>query len=60
VWLGRGKTAEEIATLLGLSIFTVNHYVSSTKRRFLVTSSHQVMLHAIATGQISLSEMIEF
>lgn len=59
VWLGRGKTAEEIATLLGLSTFTVHHYISNTKRRFLVSSSHQVILHAIATGQISLSEMIE-
>lgn len=59
IWVGRGKTEEEIAMLLRLSASTVHSYISNAKRRFGVNSSHQVILRAIATGQISLSEMIE-
>lgn len=60
IWMGRGKTEEETAALLGLSAFTVHNYIANAKRRLRVSSSRQVTLHAIATGQISLSEMIEF
>lgn len=54
----QGKGDWDIATLLGLKQSTVHNYVESAKRRFSVSTRVQAVMHAMASEQISIGEVI--
>lgn len=52
VWVGRGKTAAEIAIILGLSIDTVRDHVKSLRGKLSATTRAEAVARAVALGEI--------
>lgn len=51
--LTQGRTARDIASILGVHIRTVEDRISRARDRLQVSSRAQLMAHAVASGQIS-------
>lgn len=51
-WTLEGKTAGEIATILGLSVSTVNQHASSASRKFGSLNKHHAAVKALRGGLI--------
>ena len=52
LWTLEGKTAEEVAAILGLSVFTVNRHVSTAARKLGCVNKHHAAVRALRTGII--------
>ncbi|GFM28633.1 LuxR family transcriptional regulator [Novosphingobium sp. PY1] len=52
LWWGRGKTAAEIAIIMGLSVETVHQHLKLARERYGVDASQSVLACAIAEGLI--------
>ena len=52
LWTAEGKTAEEVASVLGLSVFTVNRHVSVATRKLKCTNKHHAAIRALRAGLI--------
>ena len=52
LWTAEGKTAEEVASILGLSVFTVNRYVSVAVRKLNCVNKHHAAIRALRGGLI--------
>jgi LuxR family quorum-sensing system transcriptional regulator CciR len=57
LWIARGKTDSEIATILGISTETVRQYVKHARATHDVVSRSQLMAHALLAGTISFPEI---
>lgn len=55
---GRGKTDWEIGKILGISEETVKRHITDARNHYDVPKRIQVVLHAIAEGIISLTDLI--
>lgn len=51
-WTLEGKTAGEIATILGISVSTVNHHASSASRKMGSLNKHHAAVQALRSGLI--------
>ncbi len=51
-WTMEGKTARDIATILGLSVSTVNHHASSAVRKLGALNKHHAAVKAMKQGLI--------
>ncbi|RZJ12137.1 MAG: LuxR family transcriptional regulator [Rubrivivax sp.] len=49
-WTAQGKTAWEVAVILGMSEKTVNFHLGNAMRKLDVTSKHQAVLKCVAAG----------
>lgn len=58
LWLGRGKSDSEIATILGISAETVHQYVKQARANYDVVSRSQLVAHALFSGTISFQDII--
>ena len=52
LWTLEGKTAKEIATILGLSVFTVNHHAFNATRKLGSLNKHHAAIQAFRAGLI--------
>ena len=52
LWTAEGKTAEEVASILGISVFTVNRYVSVGVRKLNCVNKHHAAIRALRAGLI--------
>lgn len=52
IWTLEGKTAGEIATILGLSVSTVNHHASTAARKLGCVNKHHAAVQALRSGLI--------
>lgn len=52
VWTTEGKTAEEVAAILGLSVFTVNRHASVAARKLGCLNKHHAAFRALRAGLI--------
>lgn len=52
LWTLDGKTADEVAKLLNLSVFTVNHHASTAAQKLGCTSKHHAAIQALRAGLI--------
>lgn len=53
IWTLEGKTAGEIATILGLSVSTVNHYASSATHKLGSSNKYHAAVRALRNGLIA-------
>ncbi len=53
VWTLEGKTAGEIATILGISVSTVNHHAMTATRKLGALNKHHAAIQALRQGFIS-------
>ncbi len=51
-WCSMGKTSSEIATIVGLSEHTVNHYLISSARKLECTNRIHAVANALRHGLI--------
>lgn len=51
-WTLEGKTAGEIATILGLSVSTINHHASTASRKLGSLNKHHAAIKALRQGLI--------
>ena len=51
-WTAEGKTAEEVAAILGLSTFTVNRHVSVAAGKLGCVNKHHAAIRAVRAGLI--------
>jgi LuxR family quorum-sensing system transcriptional regulator CciR len=58
VWIGRGKSDADIATILGISEHTVHQYVKHARANYDVVSRSQLVAHALFAGSISFLEIV--
>ncbi len=58
VEVARGKSDTVIAQLLGLRPRTVNEYIESAKRRYLVSTRQQLIVRALFQSDICFSEVL--
>jgi len=58
VEVARGKSDTVIAQLLGLRPRTVNEYIESAKRRYLVATRQQLIVRALFQSDICFSEVL--
>ncbi|MEY4907277.1 MAG: hypothetical protein RL260_995 [Pseudomonadota bacterium] len=49
-WTGDGKTAEEVASLLGLSVHTVHFHIKRAVAKLGVTNKTAAVVRAMAMG----------
>jgi LuxR family quorum-sensing system transcriptional regulator CciR len=56
--VARGKSDTVIAQLLGLRPRTVNEYIESAKRRYLVSTRQQLIVRALFQSDICFSEVL--
>ena len=52
-WAARGKTSEEIASILGLSKRTVDFHIDNARGKLSVATRTQAVLRAVSTGLIT-------
>lgn len=52
LWTLEGKTAEDVASILGLSVFTVNHHASTATRKLGCINKHHAAVQALRSGLI--------
>ncbi|MCY4397577.1 MAG: LuxR family transcriptional regulator [Rhodospirillaceae bacterium] len=52
VWTSEGKTAEEVAAILGLSVYTVNRHASVAARKLGCLNKHHATFRALRAGLI--------
>lgn len=58
VEVARGKSDTVIAQLLGLRPRTVNEYIESAKRRYLVSTRQQLIVRALFQSEICFAEVL--
>lgn len=58
VWIARGKSDSEIATILGISPETVHQYVKHVRATYDVVSRSQLVVRALFAGTISFLEIM--
>jgi LuxR family quorum-sensing system transcriptional regulator CciR len=53
----RGKSDTDIGTILSLSPVTVRHYLDAARQRFDLATRQQLVIAALASGEISFTEL---
>ena len=59
VWIARGKSDSEIATILGISPETVHQYVKHVRASYDVVNRAQLVAHALFSGTLSFMDIIK-
>ena len=59
VWIARGKSDSEIATILGISPETVHQYVKHVRATYDVVSRSQLVARALFAGTISFMDIFK-
>jgi LuxR family quorum-sensing system transcriptional regulator CciR len=59
VWIARGKSDSEIATILGISPETVHQYVKHVRASYDVVSRSQLIARALFAGTISFMDIFK-
>ncbi|MFN3727831.1 MAG: autoinducer binding domain-containing protein [Allosphingosinicella sp.] len=59
IWVARGKSDSEIATILGISPETVHQYVKSARANYDAVSRSQLVAHALFSGTISFMDIFK-
>lgn len=57
IWVARGKSDREIATILGISTDTVHQYVKALRGNYDAVSRSQLIAQAIFTGTIGFEDI---
>ncbi|WP_353682851.1 helix-turn-helix transcriptional regulator [Mesorhizobium sp.] len=52
LWVARGKSSQDIGTILGISEDTVNFHVKNSMRKFGCSSRTVAVVHALKSGII--------
>jgi LuxR family quorum-sensing system transcriptional regulator CciR len=58
LWIARGKTDADIATILDISEHTVRQYVKHVRASYDVVSRSQLIAHALFAGSISFLDVV--
>lgn len=58
IWIARGKSDADIATILGISAHTVHQYVKQVRASYDVVSRSQLIAHALYSGTISFLDVV--
>lgn len=58
VWIARGKSDADIATILGISVHTVHQYIKHARANYDVVSRSQLIAHALYSGTISFLDVV--
>jgi LuxR family quorum-sensing system transcriptional regulator CciR len=59
IWIARGKSDCEIATILGISPETVHQYVKQARANYDAVSRSQLVAHALFSGTISFMDIFK-
>ena len=59
IWIARGKSDSEIATILGISPETVHQYVKQARGNYDAVSRSQLVAHALFNGTISFMDIFK-
>ncbi|WP_114954983.1 LuxR family transcriptional regulator [Sphingosinicella terrae] len=59
IWVARGKSDSEIATILGISTETVHQYVKQARANYDAVSRSQLVAHALFSGTISFLDIFK-
>lgn len=59
IWVARGKSDSEIATILGISPQTVHQYVKQARANYDAVSRSQLVAHALFSGTISFMDIFK-
>jgi LuxR family quorum-sensing system transcriptional regulator CciR len=59
IWVARGKSDSEIATILGISPETVHQYVKHARANYDAVSRSQLVAHALFSGTISFMDIFK-
>lgn len=59
IWIARGKSDTEIATILGISAETVHQYVKQARANYDAVSRSQLVAHALFSGTISFMDIFK-
>lgn len=59
IWVARGKSDPEIATILGISPETVHQYVKAARANYDAVSRSQLVAHALFSGTISFMDIFK-
>ncbi len=59
IWIARGKSDSEIATILGISSETVHQYVKAARANYDAVSRSQLVAHALFSGTISFMDIFK-
>ena len=59
IWVARGKSDSEIATILGISPETVHQYVKHARASYDAVSRSQLVAHALFSGTISFMDIFK-
>ena len=59
IWVARGKSDAEIATILGISPETVHQYVKQARANYDAVSRSQLVAHALFSGTISFMDIFK-
>jgi LuxR family quorum-sensing system transcriptional regulator CciR len=59
IWIARGKSDSEIATILGISPETVHQYVKAARANYDAVSRSQLVAHALFSGTISFMDIFK-
>ena len=59
IWVARGKSDSEIATILGISRETVHQYVKQARASYDAVSRSQLVAHALFSGTISFMDIFK-
>jgi LuxR family transcriptional regulator, quorum-sensing system regulator CciR len=59
IWVARGKSNSEIATILGISAETVHQYVKQARANYDAVTRSQLVAHALFSGTISFMDIFK-
>jgi len=59
IWVARGKSDTEIATILGISPETVHQYMKQARANYDAVSRSQLVAHALFSGTISFMDIFK-
>jgi|SRR4051812_19770754 len=59
IWVARGKSDSEIATILGISPETVHQYMKQARANYDAVSRSQLVAHALFSGTISFMDIFK-
>jgi LuxR family quorum-sensing system transcriptional regulator CciR len=59
IWVARGKSDSDIATILGISRETVHQYVKQARANYDAVSRSQLVAHALFSGTISFMDIFK-
>jgi LuxR family quorum-sensing system transcriptional regulator CciR len=59
IWVARGKSESEIATILGISPETVHQYMKHARANYDAVSRSQLVAHALFSGTISFMDIFK-